>query len=617
MAHGIKAILIKQSDELECNNNSIIKNNNSNTMAPPRNNMLVDNCCPSANRLIQKSPITTTAMLSLNTPSSRPLNVGGATVSVSASAPPKPCVSTGSKMGSRRIFTPQFKLQVLESYRSDGDCKGNQRATARKYGIHRRQIQKWLQCENNLRSIIANNPQSGKNAMKMSHKAPISQAPQPSLLHSQSSRLRVVSSTNTNTNMTSSTFILKEEREDCPSSYSRFSSTNCPKQYRNNMSTKCLNQNASAATLAKHTNSSNNSIAIEHNEKNVNSYYECANTSNYPFYGKIDEQPIDLSCNSTKIKTELGSTPPLYHQQPANYLASGPQILYPQYLTVSPPHLTDISNSYLKPSSQAPNAIDLSCSSSSLKRKHNENDTKSVDGVDDKKPIKLFKPYLEENFGSDETGKQHQEHCEIDEHKQKFPIIWSNYYTFCQESYQQPAANQYENLEQSYQPFLTTSQAFYDQTSLVTPVRPSSLLSSPGSGNSYHTLLPPSQASPVSGYDSSTSSLYSFNDNDTDVGAHSPLHSSGHYEAASPLSTTSSTATLAPIKATTLLPSTLDDLKFKLHALNCYYNDATCKRNEKKVANKLNINCKILEKWLRQENWLRQEQEREHLHILA
>uniref|UniRef100_A0A1A9UUX7 BrkDBD domain-containing protein n=1 Tax=Glossina austeni TaxID=7395 RepID=A0A1A9UUX7_GLOAU len=63
-------------------------------------------------------------------------------------------------MGSRRIFTPQFKLQVLESYRNDNDCKGNQRATARKYNIHRRQIQKWLQCESSLRSSVANINQS-------------------------------------------------------------------------------------------------------------------------------------------------------------------------------------------------------------------------------------------------------------------------------------------------------------------------------------------------------------------------------------------------------------------------------------------------------------------------
>lgn len=65
------------------------------------------------------------------------------------------CKSEGKTgIGSRRIFPPHFKLQVLDSYRNDPDCKGNQRATARKYGIHRRQIQKWLQVENNLRHSV-------------------------------------------------------------------------------------------------------------------------------------------------------------------------------------------------------------------------------------------------------------------------------------------------------------------------------------------------------------------------------------------------------------------------------------------------------------------------------
>lgn len=70
---------------------------------------------------------------------------------------------TATKMGSRRIFPAQFKLQVLNSYRNDSDCKGNQRATARKYGIHRRQIQKWLQCEANLRSSVVLNGGKASN----------------------------------------------------------------------------------------------------------------------------------------------------------------------------------------------------------------------------------------------------------------------------------------------------------------------------------------------------------------------------------------------------------------------------------------------------------------------
>lgn len=58
------------------------------------------------------------------------------------------------RAGSRRIFPPQFKLQVLEAYRRDIQCRGNQRATARKFGIHRRQIQKWLQAEPALRAAL-------------------------------------------------------------------------------------------------------------------------------------------------------------------------------------------------------------------------------------------------------------------------------------------------------------------------------------------------------------------------------------------------------------------------------------------------------------------------------
>lgn len=67
--------------------------------------------------------------------------------------------------GSRRIFSPMFKLQVLDSYRQDADCQGNQRATARKYGIHRRQIQKWLQMETNLRLSVQ---QSNTAALNLS-----------------------------------------------------------------------------------------------------------------------------------------------------------------------------------------------------------------------------------------------------------------------------------------------------------------------------------------------------------------------------------------------------------------------------------------------------------------
>lgn len=69
-------------------------------------------------------------------------------------AAPAPDRRPEGRAGSRRIFPPQFKLQVLEAYRRDAQCRGNQRATARKFGIHRRQIQKWLQAEPALRAAL-------------------------------------------------------------------------------------------------------------------------------------------------------------------------------------------------------------------------------------------------------------------------------------------------------------------------------------------------------------------------------------------------------------------------------------------------------------------------------
>jgi len=67
-------------------------------------------------------------------------------------APTAPSLGTG-----RRIYPTPFKLHVLDCYRRDAECRGNQRATARKFGIHRRQIQKWLQGEKLLRASLNNN----------------------------------------------------------------------------------------------------------------------------------------------------------------------------------------------------------------------------------------------------------------------------------------------------------------------------------------------------------------------------------------------------------------------------------------------------------------------------
>ncbi|XP_044009990.1 ras guanine nucleotide exchange factor P-like [Aphidius gifuensis] len=77
-------------------------------------------------------------------------------------------------VGSRRIFPASFKLLVLDSYRNDGDCRLNQRATARKWNVHRRQIQKWLQGEENLRKCAKN---SKNNCIVLTNNGPTLSVP--------------------------------------------------------------------------------------------------------------------------------------------------------------------------------------------------------------------------------------------------------------------------------------------------------------------------------------------------------------------------------------------------------------------------------------------------------
>lgn len=160
-------------------------------------------------------------------------------------------VANSPKMGSRRIFTPQFKLQVLESYRSDPDCKGNQRATARKYNIHRRQIQKWLQCESSLRSSVANiNHNSVKhqfhNVSMQQQQAKNITIPQPS----------VNGSSSYNSNQLHCTYLCPDSAKESAS----YNSINVPSTQE---TTEMLDANftavvaAAAGSIARTTSSSN------------------------------------------------------------------------------------------------------------------------------------------------------------------------------------------------------------------------------------------------------------------------------------------------------------------------------------------------------------------------
>jgi len=54
----------------------------------------------------------------------------------------------------RRSYSLEFKVAVLDSYYNDNETRLNQRKTALKYGVNRRQIQKWLAQEETLRGSV-------------------------------------------------------------------------------------------------------------------------------------------------------------------------------------------------------------------------------------------------------------------------------------------------------------------------------------------------------------------------------------------------------------------------------------------------------------------------------
>lgn len=63
--------------------------------------------------------------------------------------------NSSNDLNRRRSFSLRFKLDVLDAFHRDVGVAGNQRATARKFGINRRQVQKWLLQETELRGEIA------------------------------------------------------------------------------------------------------------------------------------------------------------------------------------------------------------------------------------------------------------------------------------------------------------------------------------------------------------------------------------------------------------------------------------------------------------------------------
>ena len=60
----------------------------------------------------------------------------------------------GPAKRNRRSYSLEFKVAVLDSFYKDAETRLNQRKTAIKYGVNRRQIQKWLAQEDTLRGSV-------------------------------------------------------------------------------------------------------------------------------------------------------------------------------------------------------------------------------------------------------------------------------------------------------------------------------------------------------------------------------------------------------------------------------------------------------------------------------
>ncbi|XP_058460579.1 uncharacterized protein LOC131436103 [Malaya genurostris] len=498
---------------------------------------------------------------------------------------------TAGKMGSRRIFPPQFKLQVLDSYRNDSDCKGNQRATARKYGIHRRQIQKWLQVENNLRSAAATSASNGAtNAMKINlmsnsgnHHSP--QQPQFQLhqphhhIHHQnmnlnsielkapldSTRHRVAQNATSNNNI-----INGNSKESSVSAciISPVPTHTMSSPFSHPHEASSSSSSASLSVLKHHSRESSTVTATAlvnqvlrpnfspvsgdfpavttptHHHSGYDQQLNLLDTYYHYHYGKYAiDCPIDLSLPQqfrSKIEQALS---------PCSTISS----VYSSRLRSPTPAPTQIKCEVRDPTEDC-KAVDLSC----RKRKSSSACDDFADGASPPKSFKLFKPYLLDEKDDEKDSSIESPLGESlkdgvgSSGRLDYPIIWNFH---AQQRY-------YENIYEcgTGQYVYSSSPPYVKQPHTPIPRTPYSTLS-PSPSNSGIWAAP--QASPVSGYDSSTSisSVYSTDGNDDGYSY---------------------------------------SLELKQQAIDSYYHDVSCRGDFRAVASKYNINRKYIEMWLAQ-----------------
>merc|ERR1712038_247477 len=79
----------------------------------------------------------------------------------------------------RRSYSLEFKVAVLDSYYNDSQTKLYQRKTALKYGVNRRQIQKWLAQEETLRGSVGAGYTRNHSLGQIPNFTPINSTPLP------------------------------------------------------------------------------------------------------------------------------------------------------------------------------------------------------------------------------------------------------------------------------------------------------------------------------------------------------------------------------------------------------------------------------------------------------
>lgn len=368
----------------------------------------------------------------------------------------RPCKVEGKTgIGSRRIFPPHFKLQVLDSYRNDVDCKGNQRATARKYGIHRRQIQKWLQVENNLRNSV-----KGKTPSQ----------------------------------------VVKDAVTLKGNEYGRQLGDNFPPRQLEARVPQMLSPVPEIIVPLDFT-----THAREHASPIAGS----------PVPNFDPAAPMDLSVKRATTGDHVAFTPILQHSPIAQF-----------------PSSAYYSN---------PDAWDLSTKTS--KRKSEDCTVNST--VANPKPVKLFKPYLDDL----------EERSSDDDNKEKCAEIISNCCGYsCNYEYYTNNNNNNNNNNNS---------SAYDTYTL-------------------HELQPKSSLSQYHFYHPVTTTTYIYANPECEV----------YYPYDEPLQ---------PLKQRQSY-----SLDFKLSAIECYYQDELCRGNQRAVASKYNIHRRQVQKWLQQEDELRE-----------